>query len=121
MTDKNSIIDVSLKLTFPQSHRPGTFHGTEQTVARRVAALCHPIYFGGALGHRAARQGDFVIHGADAHGRPVQVTLHRLACLLVDETPVSILVAGRVAVMQTADQVTAAAFLPGSQAFQLLH
>lgn len=91
-------------LTFPQGHRARALHGTEQTVARGVAALCHLVYLGGALGHRLARQGDFVVHGAHAHGRPVQITLHRrLACLLVNEAPVSILVAGRVAVMQTAD------------------
>lgn len=90
-------------LTFPQRHRSGAFHGTEQTVARGIAALGHPIYLGGALGHRSTRQSDLVIHGTYAHGGSIQVTLHRLASLLVHEASVSILVAGRVAVMQTAD------------------
>lgn len=62
-----------------------------------------------------------MIHGTHAHGGPVQVTLHRLAGLLVHEASVSILVAGRVAVMQAADQVTAATLFPGGQAFQLFH
>lgn len=109
MTDMKNLIfrystfNTSLGLTFSQGHRSGTFHGTEQTVARRVAALCHSVYLSGAFGHRPARQGDFVIHGAHTHGRPVQVTLHSLACLLINEAPVSIFVTGRVAVMQTAD------------------
>lgn len=103
MTDENSIVNASTGLTFLQSHRSGTLHRTKQTVARCVATLCYPVYFGRALRHRPTRQGDFVVHGAHAHGRPVQITLHRLACLLVHEAPVSILIAGRVAVMQTAD------------------
>lgn len=103
MTDEDSSFQ-DLALTFPQRHRSGALHRTEQTVARCVTALCHPVYLGGALGHRTARQGNFVIHGAHAQGRSIQVTLHlRLPCLLVDEAPVSILIAGRVAVMQTAD------------------
>lgn len=108
-------------LTFFQRHRARALHRAGQTVARRVAALRHPVYLGGALGHRSSRQGDLVIHSAHAHRGSVQITLHRLAGLLVDEASVSILVAGRVAVMQTADQVTAATLLPGGQTFQLLH
>lgn len=92
-----------IRLTFPQRHGSGTLHGTEQTIARGIAALCHPVYLGGTLGHRSTRQSDLVIHGTYAHGGSVQVTLHRLAGLLIHEASVSILVAGRVAVMQTAN------------------
>jgi hypothetical protein len=40
-----------------------------------------------------------VFQGAHAHRGPVEISLHRLTGLLVHEASVSILVAGRVAVM----------------------